>query len=141
MSHNIYFARSICGGCNDSELYSRIIQQLKQYGHVFTEHVADPQREKDVKMDDKGIHDGDMEWLHKSDAVVAECTTPSLGVGYEIGRAVALNKKILCLFRPESGKRLSAMIRGAEADGSSLTCKDYKEEELPEILKTFFASL
>lgn len=36
--------------------------------------------------------------------VVAEVTQPSLGVGYELGRAVVLNKQILCLFRPRSGR-------------------------------------
>lgn len=36
--------------------------------------------------------------------VVAEVTQPSLGVGYELGRAVALSKQILCLFRPQSGR-------------------------------------
>lgn len=36
--------------------------------------------------------------------IVAEVTQPSLGVGYELGRAVAMNKRILCLFRPSSGK-------------------------------------
>lgn len=42
--------------------------------------------------------------------LVAEVTQPSLGVGYEIGRAVEMNKKILCLFRPESGRRKSCLI-------------------------------
>lgn len=36
--------------------------------------------------------------------VVAEVTQPSLGVGYELGRAVDMKKKILCLFRPSSGR-------------------------------------
>lgn len=36
--------------------------------------------------------------------LVAEVTQPSLGVGYEIGRAIHLNKSVLCLFRPDSGK-------------------------------------
>lgn len=36
--------------------------------------------------------------------VVAEVTQPSLGVGYELGRAVALHKPVLCLFRPQSGR-------------------------------------
>lgn len=39
-----------------------------------------------------------------SPVVVAEVTQPSLGVGYELGRAVALGKQILCLFRPQSGR-------------------------------------
>ena len=38
--------------------------------------------------------------------LVAEVTQASLGVGYEIGRAVAMDKRILCLFRPESDKRM-----------------------------------
>lgn len=36
--------------------------------------------------------------------VVAEVTQPSLGVGYELGRAVDMKKKVLCLFRPSSGR-------------------------------------
>ena len=37
--------------------------------------------------------------------LVAEVTQPSLGVGYEIGRAVDMDKRILCLYRPQPGKR------------------------------------
>ena len=46
-------------------------------------------------------------WLQ---VVVAEVTRPSLGVGYELGRAVAMNKKILCLFRSIPGQRSSKWI-------------------------------
>ena len=42
--------------------------------------------------------------------LVAEVTQPSLGVGYEIGRAVDMNKRILCLYRPQPGKRELAPI-------------------------------
>ena len=38
--------------------------------------------------------------------MVAEVTQPSLGVGYEVGRAVAMNKKILCIYRPQEGKSM-----------------------------------
>ena len=37
--------------------------------------------------------------------IVAEVTQPSLGVGYELGRAVAMGKRILCLYRPQENKR------------------------------------
>ena len=36
--------------------------------------------------------------------IVAEVTQPSLGVGYEIGRAYAMKKPILCLYRPQPEK-------------------------------------
>ena len=44
---------------------------------------------------------------------MAEVTTPSLGVGYEIALAESWGKPILCLFRTESARKLSAMIAGA----------------------------
>uniref|UniRef100_A0A673T5T4 2'-deoxynucleoside 5'-phosphate N-hydrolase 1 n=1 Tax=Suricata suricatta TaxID=37032 RepID=A0A673T5T4_SURSU len=69
--------------------------------------------------------------------VVAEVTQPSLGVGYELGRAVALNKRILCLFRPQSGRVLSAMIRGA-ADGSRFQVLDYEEGQVEAMLDQYF---
>ena len=36
--------------------------------------------------------------------LVAEVTQVSLGVGYEIGRAMEMNKDILCLYRPQPNK-------------------------------------
>lgn len=135
----IYFCGSIRGGRDDAALYKRIIDQLKQYGDVLTEHIADPNLLDKEQGSDKFIHDRDMAWLEKSDAIVAEVTQPSLGVGYEIGRAFEKKKKILCLFRPDSGKHLSAMIGGAI--GGNVQVKNYKEEDVPEILKEFFSSI
>ena len=37
----IYFCGSIRGGRDDVALYRRIIDQLKQYGDVLTEHIGD----------------------------------------------------------------------------------------------------
>jgi nucleoside 2-deoxyribosyltransferase len=65
-----------------------------------------------VNLDDANIYKRDMGWLVNSDLVVAEVTIPSLGVGYEIGYAVSLGKPVICLFKKQSGKRLSAMING-----------------------------
>lgn len=50
--------------------------------------------------------------MREADVIVAEVTQPSLGVGYELGQAEALGKPILCLYRQQEGKRLSAMISG-----------------------------
>ncbi|XP_052058960.1 putative 2'-deoxynucleoside 5'-phosphate N-hydrolase 1 [Mytilus californianus] len=106
MSRKIYFAGSISGGRDDADLHARIIEQLKQYGKVLTEHVGNTTVEKDRNdLSDQEIHDRDMEWLNESDCrFCTEVSQPSLGVGYEIGRAVDLKKTILCLFRTQSGK-------------------------------------
>ncbi|XP_029963410.1 5-hydroxymethyl-dUMP N-hydrolase [Salarias fasciatus] len=139
----VYFCGSIRGGRDDAELYQRIVRELQRYGTVLTEHVSSPElsdRGEEASATDRHIHDRDMEWLRESDVVVAEVTQPSLGVGYELGRAVTMKKNILCLFRPSSGRSLSAMVRGAE-DGRLFLVKDYSEEQVEEILKDFFQRL
>lgn len=110
----IYFAGSIRGGREDAALYLQIIDFLKTFGEVLTEHIGDPKLTSlgDDGPTDKYIHDRDLEWLQSADILVAEVTTVSMGVGYEIGRAVESGKKILCLFRPAAGNNLSAMIAG-----------------------------
>jgi len=114
ISMKIYFAGSIRGGREDAALYQHIIEYLKKFGDVLTEHIGDPKLTDlgDDGPTDSYIHDRDLEWLQSADFLVAEVTTVSMGVGYEIGRAVEAGKKVLCLFRPETGKNLSAMITG-----------------------------
>lgn len=110
----IYFAGSIRGGRQDAALYAELIEHLKNFGEVLTEHIGDPGLTHlgNDGPNDRFIHDRDLDWLLSADVVVAEVTTVSMGVGYEIGRAVAAGKKVLCLFRSDSGKNLSAMIAG-----------------------------
>lgn len=124
---NIYFAGSIRGGREDVALYHRLIGFLKQFGNVMTEHIGDGSitSSGDTLLTDVNIHDRDMRWLESADLVVAEVTTPSLGVGYELGRAVALGIKVITLFRELPGKRLSAMIAGSPGITSVL----YREPE------------
>ncbi|GCC41127.1 hypothetical protein chiPu_0025128 [Chiloscyllium punctatum] len=42
MGLGIYFCGSIRGGRNDVEIYGRIINYLKKFGRVFTEHIGSP---------------------------------------------------------------------------------------------------
>ncbi|TSK42129.1 2'-deoxynucleoside 5'-phosphate N-hydrolase 1 [Bagarius yarrelli] len=92
---------------------------------------------------DETIYDRDMQWLAQSDVVVAEVTQPSFGVGYEIGQAMAMKKKTLCLFRPSSGRVLSSMVNRAKGKlGSSVfQVQDYEEEDVEGILENYFGEL
>ena len=107
----IYFAASIRGGREDEQLYRDLISAMQRFGTVLTEHIAHP-RDIEMGMTDREVYDRDMAWLVQSDVVVAEVTTPSLGVGYELAWAEHHGKPVLCLFRPSSGRRLSAMLAG-----------------------------
>ncbi|KAK7878357.1 hypothetical protein WMY93_031074 [Mugilogobius chulae] len=140
-SRKIYFCGSIRGGRDDVHVYQRLVHALRTYGTVLTEHVGDGSLTDSGEVSDSGdklIHDRDLDWLRQSDVIVAEVTQPSLGVGYELGRAVEMNKPILCLFRPESGRRLSAMIRGA-ADGLKIQVQDYDQDQIQSILSQYFS--
>jgi nucleoside 2-deoxyribosyltransferase len=111
----IYFAGSISSGRQDVAVYQKIISILKQYGKVLTEFIGDSSLSEkgEGNISDKEIHDRDLNWLLSSDLVVAEVSNPSLGVGYEIGRALEHGIKVICLYKKTEEKRLSAMIKGA----------------------------
>ena len=107
----IYFAGSIRGGRADADLYHRMIVYMQQElgCKVLTEHVGDLSlSENNI---DQAIYLQDTGWLKESDIVIAECTTASLGVGYELAFAEKLNK-IVHIFYNRERTRLSAMLTG-----------------------------
>ena len=105
----IYFAGSIRGGRDDAAIYLELVEELARHGEVLTEHVATIGEED---LSDDQIYARDLDWLTSCDTVVAEVTTPSLGVGWEIGVAQERGIPVLCLFRPGGDRRLSAMLSG-----------------------------
>jgi len=115
---DVFFSGSIRGGRSDVDVYAELVGILDGEATVLTEHVGVEgveESEQQAGLSDADIHDQDVEWLRAADVVVAEVTTPSLGVGYEIGRAVALEKPVCCLYRPGADHDLSAMVRGNDA--------------------------
>lgn len=135
----IYFCGSIRGGRELARTYELIIEMLRKYGKVLTEHVGIDEviQSRDRELSDREIHDRDLNWIVESDVLVAEVTVPSLGVGYEIGRALEMGKPILCLFNIRSEQSLSAMVAGSE----KLVTKRYEETaELEAILEEYFNS-
>ena len=134
----IYFAASIRGGRDDWASYLEIVRQLREYGEVLTEHIGDSELTavgEDIS--DRDIHDRDLGCLKSSDCLVAEVTSPSLGVGFEIGKATEWGKPVLCLYRPAAGRSLSAMIAGSDG----VTLKEYQSvNELNQIFERYFRS-
>lgn len=113
MKKKIYFAGSIRGGRSLADLYQRIIEHIKLTDIVLTEHIGC----KDINLLEKGrkqdsfIYLQDTAWLRESDMVIAECTNPSLGVGYEL--AYAESHGIPChIFYDKGVTELSAMLTG-----------------------------
>ncbi|MEX0930063.1 MAG: nucleoside 2-deoxyribosyltransferase [Candidatus Paceibacterota bacterium] len=113
---NIYFAGSIRGGRDDAELYKQMIDFLNEHGTVLTEHLGSTELgDQGEDVSDEDIYDRDIRLIDKADLIVAEVSTPSLGVGYEIGYAESKGKRIVLLHRNTAERTLSAMIGGNEA--------------------------
>ncbi len=134
----IYFAGAIRGGREDVALYLEIVKVLHAYGEVLTEHVAAADLSVlGERNDDRWIHDRDLAWLREADCLVAEVTTPSLGVGFEIAKATEWGRRTLCLFRPSAGRALSALIAGSKR----VTVREYhRAADVKEILDQFFSA-
>ena len=109
---NIYFACSITGGRQDELVYQKLVAALQSDGHhVPTALLASPDvmpLEGVVSAED--VYARDVRWITDCDFLLAEVSTPSHGVGYEIGYALALGKRVLCLYR--KGRKVSKMILG-----------------------------
>ena len=114
---NIYFSCSLTGGRDDEAVYGAIVAHLLGRGHeVPTAHLADPEvmdLERVVQPAD--VYARDVGWIRACDAVIAEVSTPSHGVGYEIAYALGMGKPVLCCYR--RGARVSKMITGNTSPG------------------------
>jgi glycosyltransferase involved in cell wall biosynthesis len=113
----IYFCGSIAGGRQNAAVYRVIVEHLELVGHeVLTKHVAmsDVLTWEQTKTSQE-VYARDMAWLRRCDAVVAEVTSPSLGVGYEIAEALHLGKPVLCMYR--EGTALTKLLTGNTEPG------------------------
>jgi len=109
----VYFACSIRGG-GDTSNYLTILNAIKSSSvEVLSEvFVHDAINLGGSPLPAKQIYNRDISMIEKCDAVIAEVSNPSLGVGYELAYAENRHKPILCLFDARSDRKLSAMITG-----------------------------
>jgi len=137
---HIYFSGSIAGGRDNLPIYQHIVARLKALGHIVpSEHVADPSvlaAERVVSARD--VYERDVAWLDASNAVIADVSTPSLGVGYEICRALQRGLPTLCVYR--EGLFVSKMITGNPSP--HLTVVTYRDEaELDRHVDSFLSRI
>ena len=108
----IYFACSITGGREDENIYQHLVEVILLLGgEVPSAHITNTGiEETDGKAAPSDIYLRDITWIGESDMLIAEISTPSHGVGYEIGFALNMNKPVLCLYKEKIA--VSKMITG-----------------------------
>jgi len=130
---NIYFSCSITGGRDDQGVYEAIVKALLAAGHdVPTAHLSSP----DILLleevtSPREVYHRDINWVAQCDVLIAEVSTPSHGVGYEIALALSLGKPVLCLYR--RGRRVSKMITGNDHEHLRQSVYDEDAEAVTQV--------
>ncbi|MGC8855837.1 MAG: nucleoside 2-deoxyribosyltransferase [Anaerolineae bacterium] len=109
---NIYFACSITAGREFEPVYQALVAALSADGHeIPTAHLAGNNvLALEAVVDAAEVYARDVAWIRACQALIAEVSVPSHGVGYEIGFALNEGKPVLCLY--QQGRKVSKMITG-----------------------------
>jgi hypothetical protein len=135
----IYLAGSISAGRQYARYLRLIGDAIESAGfEVLSKPVIDPGEDMTDRNLEKHRHifRRDLDWLAQSVAVIAEVSTPSFGVGYEICEALHCAKPVLCL-RHESlqDQILSALITGNSSP--HIKVMHYNEENVGDLVREF----
>jgi 2'-deoxynucleoside 5'-phosphate N-hydrolase len=108
----IYFSCSITGGRQDQPTYAALVENLQSWGHnVLTAQLSNADiLDEERVVSASEVYQRDVNWITECDAVIAEVSTPSHGVGYEIALALSLGKPVICCY--QAGRPVSKMILG-----------------------------
>nr|WP_279341147.1 nucleoside 2-deoxyribosyltransferase [Geothrix sp. SG198] len=134
----MYLSCSLTGGRGDQPVVAALVARMEALGHrVLTAHLADASAMvSDGGLAPEAVYERDTAWLRASEAVIAEVSTPSHGVGFEIAYALERGKPVLCLAR--EGVRVSKMLTGIRQDGVAFRTYGAVDEALAH-LETFLA--
>jgi nucleoside 2-deoxyribosyltransferase len=108
----IYLAAAMTHAGRDLAAIQALLECLESEGHeVPTRHVSDPRgREVEGEISDTELARRDLGWVAGCDALVAEVSTPSHGVGVEVAAALAGGKPVLLAYR--RGTVVSRLLLG-----------------------------
>ena len=112
----VYFGASISLDRSMLPIYQEINRELKTLGHEITsKHVVDPDLTKgewQKQYVPRELFKRETDRLDKSDAMVAEVTSPSWGTAFLIEYALNHGKPVLALYYKEAAMPLPMMIEG-----------------------------
>ncbi|WP_026852962.1 nucleoside 2-deoxyribosyltransferase [Geothrix fermentans] len=135
---DLYLSCSLTGGRQDQPVVAALVARMEALGHrVLTAHLAaESAMAADGGLSPEAVFERDTAWLRAADAVIAEVSTPSHGVGFEIAYALERRKPVLCLAR--EGVRVSKMLTGIRQEGVAFRTYGAVDEALAH-LETFLA--
>ena len=118
----IYLACTVRGDRGGIEAGRLIAERLQRHGHeVLTTHLlAEDVNDAEAVLTEDAVYRRDIEWLTSCDALVAEASGSSYGVGFEVGfvlgRAAGSDQRVVLLFDRARQHAISRLITGNRDD-------------------------
>ena len=130
----IYFACTVRGDRAGVLAGRAVCGRLQALGHtVLTTHlVADDVEDAEARLTEEAVFRRDLEWLAECDALVAEASGSSYGVGFEVGfvlgRAARTGQRVVLLYDAARRHQLSRLITGnCDAHCTTIGYRSIKE--------------
>jgi 2'-deoxynucleoside 5'-phosphate N-hydrolase len=114
----IYLACTVRGSRSGVLAARAIADRLQRHGHeVLTTHVlSDDADSAESQLTEEEVYRRDIEWLSTCDALVAEASGSSYGVGFEVGyvvgRARDTGQQIVVLYDAARRDSVSRLVTG-----------------------------
>ena len=114
----IYLACTVRGDRSALPALREIVSRLERHGHeVLTAHLLlDDVEQAESTLTEAQVYERDLGWLQACDAVVAEASGSSYGVGFEVGyvlaRSAETGQRVFLLYDARRQGAISRLIPG-----------------------------
>jgi hypothetical protein len=140
----IYLACTVRGDRGGIRAGRAICERLQQHGHeVLTTHLlADDVDAAESRLSEEDVYRRDIDWLSRCEALVAEASGSSYGVGFEVGyvlgRAASTGQRVVLLYDAARRHAISRLIIG-NGDDACTTFAYTSMEDLTAFIDRHFA--
>jgi hypothetical protein len=138
---NIYFAASTASLPKRKELFLKILQVFETAKHqVRDSWIVEKLKGSKSSLTANELLLKNSQLLQECDLVVVELSTPSFGVGYQFGQALANRKHVLALY-PDSmpEEEVSDIVKGHTS--SLVSLRSYSDGIIENVIRDYLASL
>jgi 2'-deoxynucleoside 5'-phosphate N-hydrolase len=117
----VYLACTVRGDRSATQAARRIAGRLLAHGHeVLTAHLLeDGVEQAESSLSEREVYERDRQWLDSCDALVAEASGSSYGVGFEVGyvtaRAEASGQRVVVVYEASRRGAVSRLVSGYTA--------------------------
>ena len=141
----IYLACTVRGNRSGVAAARVAAATLQALGHeVLTSHLLEDDVDRaESALPEREVYERDRRWLDSCDAIVAEASGSTYGVGFEVGyvtgKASASGQRIFVLYDAACRHAVSRLISGY-ADAHGATCAYTSPDEVRAFIERHFAA-